>query len=155
MSTVSSQLLVSSSSLTEDFYKLFINKKASDTTLVTVGRIAVVAVGAVAAVDRARSRQRGAGARLERLGRVRRRLRTADDPVPDLAADDRARRGRRPRRRRGDGDRLDRRSAWNQSFLGGPGVYEIIPGFILSMAAIVVVSLATEAKGEFRPIAAE
>ena len=39
---------------------------------------------------------------------------------------------------------------WNASFLGGPGVYEIIPGFILSMIAIVVVSLATEARGEFR-----
>jgi SSS family solute:Na+ symporter len=42
---------------------------------------------------------------------------------------------------------------WNASFLGGPGVYEMIPGFLIAMAAIVVVSLATEAKGEFRPIA--
>jgi solute:Na+ symporter, SSS family len=44
---------------------------------------------------------------------------------------------------------------WSGSFLGGPGIYEIIPGFILSMTAIVVVSLATAAKGEFRPLAAE
>ena len=41
---------------------------------------------------------------------------------------------------------------WNSSFLGGPGVYEMIPGFLLAMLAIVVVSLATNAKGEFRAI---
>ena len=41
---------------------------------------------------------------------------------------------------------------WNSSFLGGPGVYEMIPGFLLAMLAIVVVSLATDAKGEFRAI---
>ena len=45
MSTVSSQLLVSSS-LAEDVYRLLVNKKASDKAIVTVGRIAVVAVGA-------------------------------------------------------------------------------------------------------------
>ncbi|MEZ5861846.1 MAG: sodium/proline symporter PutP [Geminicoccaceae bacterium] len=50
MSTVSSQLLVSSSSLAEDIYKLLVDKQASDSTIVTVGRIAVVAVGAVAAL---------------------------------------------------------------------------------------------------------
>lgn len=48
MSTISSQLLVSSSSLTEDFYKIFLRKQASQKELVTVGRIAVVAVAAVA-----------------------------------------------------------------------------------------------------------
>ena len=41
---------MSSSSLAEDFYRLLVNKKASDRTIVTVGRLAVVAVGAVAAV---------------------------------------------------------------------------------------------------------
>ncbi len=50
MSTVSSQLLVSSSSLAEDFYRLFVNKTAGDKAIVTVGRIAVVAVGVVAAL---------------------------------------------------------------------------------------------------------
>jgi SSS family solute:Na+ symporter/sodium/proline symporter len=44
MSTISSQLLVSSSSLTEDFYKTFLRKDASDIELVTVGRISVAAV---------------------------------------------------------------------------------------------------------------
>ena len=33
---------------------------------------------------------------------------------------------------------------WNSEFLGGPGVYEIIPGFIASTIAVVLVSLATK-----------
>ncbi|WP_440055680.1 sodium/proline symporter PutP [Pseudoalteromonas sp. T1lg65] len=44
MSTISSQLLVSSSSLTEDFYKIFFRRDASETELVLVGRLSVVAV---------------------------------------------------------------------------------------------------------------
>lgn len=48
MSTISSQLLVSSSSLTEDFYKTFLRKEASDTELVLVGRISVAAVALLA-----------------------------------------------------------------------------------------------------------
>jgi len=48
MSTVSSQLLVTSSSLTEDVYKAFINKEASEKQLVFMGRICVVLVALVA-----------------------------------------------------------------------------------------------------------
>ena len=48
MSTISSQLLVTSSSLTGDFYKAFLNKDADDKKLVLVGRISVVIVAAVA-----------------------------------------------------------------------------------------------------------
>ncbi|WP_339739283.1 sodium/proline symporter PutP [uncultured Maricaulis sp.] len=48
MSTISSQLLVSSSSLTEDFYKHFVRKGASQTELVLVGRISVLVVSLVA-----------------------------------------------------------------------------------------------------------
>ena len=33
---------------------------------------------------------------------------------------------------------------WNSEFLGGPGVYEIIPGFIAATIAIVIVSLVTQ-----------
>jgi SSS family solute:Na+ symporter len=49
MSTISSQLLVSSSSLTEDFYRLFLKKNASEKEAVTVGRIstALVAIDAI------------------------------------------------------------------------------------------------------------
>jgi len=48
MSTISSQLLVSSSSLTEDFYKTFLRKEASQGELVLVGRISVLVVSLVA-----------------------------------------------------------------------------------------------------------
>ncbi|NHK28317.1 sodium/proline symporter PutP [Parvularcula flava] len=48
MSTISSQLLVSSSSLTEDFYKLFLRRGASDKELVIVGRLSVIGVALVA-----------------------------------------------------------------------------------------------------------
>jgi sodium/proline symporter len=48
MSTVSSQLLVTSSSLTEDFYKAFLKKNASDKELVLIGRLCVAAVALIA-----------------------------------------------------------------------------------------------------------
>ncbi|AFU99357.1 sodium/proline symporter PutP [Simiduia agarivorans] len=48
MSTISSQLLVSSSSLTEDVYKAFLNRDASDTTLLLIGRGSVLAVALIA-----------------------------------------------------------------------------------------------------------
>ncbi|MDP3368940.1 MAG: sodium/proline symporter PutP, partial [Brevundimonas sp.] len=48
MSTISSQLLVSSSSLTEDFYKVFLRRNAPQKELVTIGRLAVLAVALAA-----------------------------------------------------------------------------------------------------------
>lgn len=48
MSTISSQLLVTSSSLTEDIYKAFFRKHASDKELVLAGRLSVVLVALVA-----------------------------------------------------------------------------------------------------------
>ncbi|WP_460861680.1 sodium/proline symporter PutP [Rheinheimera gaetbuli] len=50
MSTISSQLLVTSSSLTEDFYKTFVKRDASQSELVLVGRLSVLAVALVAIV---------------------------------------------------------------------------------------------------------
>lgn len=50
MSTVSSQLLVTSSSLTEDFYKAFLKKDATDAELVLIGRICVAAVAVLAII---------------------------------------------------------------------------------------------------------
>jgi len=58
MSTISSQLLVSSSSLTEDFYKYFVRRSASQKELVLVGRLSVLMVSLVAiglAFDRSSS----------------------------------------------------------------------------------------------------
>src|SRR5690606_8075591 len=49
MSTISSQLIVASSSLTEDFYHLFLRRDAADAELVTVGRISVILVAVAAA----------------------------------------------------------------------------------------------------------
>lgn len=48
MSTISSQLLVTSSSLTGDFYRTFLNRKATQKQLVTVGRLSVLGVALVA-----------------------------------------------------------------------------------------------------------
>ncbi|MGA5170111.1 MULTISPECIES: sodium/proline symporter PutP [Streptomyces] len=50
MSTADSQLLVSSTALTEDFYRAFLHRRAGDRTLVRVGRAAVVVVILVAYV---------------------------------------------------------------------------------------------------------
>lgn len=50
MSTISSQLLVTSSALTQDFYKTFFNKTASDSHLVFIGRLSVLMVAIVAVV---------------------------------------------------------------------------------------------------------
>ncbi|MBD3837783.1 MAG: sodium/proline symporter PutP [Brevundimonas sp.] len=48
MSTISSQLLVSSSSLVEDFYAVFLRRNAPQKELVMVGRLAVLAVSLAA-----------------------------------------------------------------------------------------------------------
>jgi sodium/proline symporter len=48
MSTADSQLLVSSSALTEDFYKGVFRKNASDKELVLVGRLTVILIAAIA-----------------------------------------------------------------------------------------------------------
>jgi sodium/proline symporter len=48
MSTISSQLLVTSSSLTEDVYKTFFRRQATDKELVFVGRLSVLLVSLVA-----------------------------------------------------------------------------------------------------------
>lgn len=48
MSTISSQLLVSSSSLTEDVYRTFFRREASDKELVLIGRLSVFAVSLIA-----------------------------------------------------------------------------------------------------------
>ena len=48
MSTADSQLLVSSSALTEDFYKSIFNKDADPKSLMTIGRVAVIVIAVVA-----------------------------------------------------------------------------------------------------------
>jgi SSS family solute:Na+ symporter len=48
MSTISSQLLVTSSSLTGDFYQAFLRKDASQKELITAGRVSVAIVASIA-----------------------------------------------------------------------------------------------------------
>jgi sodium/proline symporter len=50
MSTIDSQLLVSSSALTEDFYQKAIKKNASEKEIILVGRICVIIISAIALV---------------------------------------------------------------------------------------------------------
>ena len=50
MSTIDSQLLVSSSALTEDFYQMAIKKNASEKEIVTVGRICVIIISIIALI---------------------------------------------------------------------------------------------------------
>jgi SSS family solute:Na+ symporter len=154
MSTISSQLLVSSSSLTEDFYRLFMNKKASEAHLVTVGRLSVVLVGVIAAfmaddpnskiLELVSNAWAGFGAafgpmiilsltwkKMSGAGAVAGMLTGAVTVITWISI------------------------GWGDSFLGGPGVYEIIPGFILAWLAIVLVSRSTQTTGEFRPLPGE
>lgn len=50
MSTISSQLLVTSSALTEDFYKAFFRRSASDKELVLIGRLSVLVISVIALI---------------------------------------------------------------------------------------------------------
>ena len=152
MSTISSQLLVSSSSLTEDFYRLFLRKQASDRECVNVGRGCVVLVGLAAAVIASDPDSQvlalvsnawaGFGAafgpliilslmwpRTNGAGAIAGMVVGALTVIVWISL------------------------GWNAQFMGGPGVYEIIPGFIASMIAIVVVSSVTADSGEYQHIA--
>ncbi len=151
MSTISSQLLVSSSSLTEDFYRLFLRKKASDKECVSVGRVCVVVVGLVAAMIASDPDSQvlalvsnawaGFGAafgpliilslmwpRTNGAGALAGLVTGATTVMIWIALE------------------------WNVSLLGGPGVYEIIPGFVFAWIAIMAVSAATEDRGEYQAI---
>ncbi|MCA0041900.1 sodium/proline symporter PutP [Celeribacter litoreus] len=148
MSTVSSQLLVSSSSLTEDFYKVFFRREATDVELVNVGRISVALVGVIAIliasnpdsnvlglVSNAWAGFGAAFGPLMILSLTWSRM-TGAGAVAGLIA--------------GAGTvALWITSGLNKSFMGA-GLYEIVPGFVVAFIAIIVVSLLTKDKGEFR-----
>lgn len=142
MSTISSQLLVSSSSLTEDFYRLFLRRTASEREAVNVGRVCVALVAAAAmgiAADPASqvlglvsNAWAGFGAafgplillsltwkRMTGAGAVAGLVTGAGVVAAWIAL------------------------GWNQSLGGGPGLYEIVPGFAAALAAIIIVSRAT------------
>lgn len=142
MSTISSQLLVSSSSLTEDFYRLFLRRNASEAEAVNIGRLCVALVAAAALVI-------AADPDSEVLGLVANAwagFGAAFGPLILLALTWKRMTGA------GAVAGLVTGAAvvagwialgWNASFMGGPGLYEIVPGFVAAFAAIVLVSLAT------------
>ena len=143
MSTVSSQLLVASSSLTEDIYRTVFKRGATERELVTVGRLAVLAVGAVAVVI-ARNPDS------EVLGLVANAwagFGAAFGPLIILALT--------WKRMTGAGAVAGLVTGalvvivWIAAGLGST-LYEIVPGFIAAWVAIVLVSLATPDRGEYR-----
>lgn len=151
MSTISSQLLVASSSLTEDFYRLFLRKQASEKEAVTVGRISVLLVGIIAAVIASDPNSQVLGL----VSNAWAGFGAAFGPLILLAL--------MWSRTNGAGAIAGMvvgavtvmvwiALGWNAEFMGGPGIYEIIPGFIASMLAIVVVSRATSDSGEYKQI---
>jgi len=142
---VSSQLLVSSSSLTEDFYKIVFNKDASDRTLVNVGRLAVLAVGIAAIIIASNPDSKVLGL----VSNAWAGFGAAFGPLIILSLT--------WKRMTGLGGVaglvVGALTVIVWISLGwGSFLYEIIPGFIAAFIAIVVVSLASEDRGEFRPI---
>lgn len=148
MSTISSQLLVTSSSLTGDFYHAFIRRQAKQKELVLVGRLSVAVVAAVAiflAYDRnstvltlVSNAWAGFGAafgplvimslfwkRMTFAGALAGMISGAGTVLIWIFAD----------------------ITFNGQALGQI-IYEIVPGFIVSAVAIYVVSLLTKAPEE-------
>ena len=151
MSTISSQLLVSSSSLTEDFYRLFLHKKAGDKRLVLVGRVSVLLVGMIAALMAGDPKSQVLGL----VSNAWAGFGAAFGPMILLSLT--------WKKMSGSGAVAGMLTGaatvilwinlgWNKSFLGGPGIYEIIPGFILAWIVIMAVSYLRPSTGEFRAI---
>ncbi|PHM72978.1 sodium/proline symporter PutP [Xenorhabdus sp. KJ12.1] len=133
MSTLSCQLLVCSSALTEDFYKAFIRTKASQKELVWVGRMMVLLVAAIAIVIATNPNNKV----LALVSNAWAGFGAAFGPVILISV---------------IWQRMTRDGALAGMLVGAVtvlvwmkfqwfGLYEIIPGFILSLLAIVVVSL--------------
>lgn len=150
MSTISSQLLVSSSSLTEDFYRLFLRKQASEKEAVNVGRICVALVAGAAMVIASDRDSQVLGL----VSNAWAGFGAAFGPLIILALTWRGMTGA------GAVAGLVTGAAtvaiwialgWNADFIGGQGLYEIVPGFIAAWAAIVAVSAATRASTETAP----
>ena len=143
MSTVSSQLLVASSSLTEDIYRTVFKRGATERELVNVGRLAVLAVGLVAVLIASNPDS-------EVLGLVSNAwagFGAAFGPLIVLSL---------------TWKRMTGAGAVAGLIVGAVVVivwiaaglsstlYEIVPGFIASWIAIVLVSLNTPDRGEYR-----
>ena len=148
MSTISSQLLVTSSSLTEDLYHTFLRRSATSKELVLVGRFAVVLV-ALVAVFLAHNRDSSI---LSLVSNAWAGFGAAFGPVILLSL---------------FWPRMNLQGALSGMIVGAATVlfwiyapfsingnslsgtiFEIVPGFILGMSAIIIVSLLTKAPSE-------
>ena len=142
MSTADSQLLVASSSFTSDIYKPLIRKKASDKETLWVGRVVVLVI-AVIAYFIASSKGKGAQTIMNLVENAWAGFGSAFGSVVILSL-------------------FWRRFTYKGAlagviagaltdvlwliFLSGPtGIYELIPGFAVSMLAAVVVTLLDKA----------
>ena len=138
MSTLSCQLLVCSSALTEDFYKAFLRKDASQAELVWVGRAMVLLVAVIAIALAANPQNRVLGL----VSYAWAGFGAAFGPVVILSL---------------VWKRMTRNGAlagmligaltvilW-KNFLAHLGLYEIIPGFIFATLGIVLFSLLDKA----------
>lgn len=148
MSTVDSQLLVASSSMTKDFYQVFLKKDAGDKELVIFGRIAVAVISIIAFVialnpdskvlDLVSYAWAGLGATF------------APIVVVSLYWRDMNRHGAFAGMLVGGITSI----VWNKLSGGIFDIYELLPGFLFAFIAIIVVSKLTggaqqEIKDEF------
>ena len=143
MSTVSSQLLVTSSSLTEDFYRLFLRQQASEREAVNASRvfIALVSLSAIAIASNPDSQVLGL------VAHAWAGFGAAFGPLMILALTWNRMTGA------GAVAGLVTGAAvvagwialgWDQALPGvGEGLYEIVPGFLAAWLAIVLVSRMT------------
>ncbi|MDC9592695.1 sodium/proline symporter PutP [Xenorhabdus sp. IM139775] len=140
MSTLSCQLLVCSSALTEDFYKAFIRTKASQKELVWVGRIMVLMVAIIAIVIATNPNNKV----LSLVSNAWAGFGAAFGPVVLISV---------------LWKRMTRNGALAGMLVGAVTVlvwmefrwfslYEIIPGFIFATIAIIVVSLLGKAPSQ-------
>ncbi|WP_173910833.1 sodium/proline symporter PutP [Acinetobacter sp. Marseille-Q1618] len=135
MSTLSCQLLVCSSTLTEDLYKGFIRKNASQSELVWVGRLMVLAISVLAIILAFNPTSKvlglvayawaGFGAAfgpLIILSLFWKRM-TLNGAIVGVVVG------------------AVTVIAWEMTLKQATGLYEIVPGFVLSFISIIVVSL--------------
>lgn len=137
MSTISSQLLVCSSSITKDFYLAFLNKEASESTQMLIGRLSVLIIAALAVIFAYVPNK----TILNIVGQAWAGFGSAFGPLLLLSL---------------HWKRMTKWGALSGMIVGGLTVivwilsglsaylYEMIPGFALSLIAVVVVSLLTE-----------
>ena len=137
MSTISSQLLVCSSSITRDFYLTFFNKEASDKQQMVIGKLSVLVVAAVATFFAYLPNK----TILNIVGQAWAGFGSSFGPVLLLSL---------------YWKRMTKWGALSGMVVGGLTViiwivsglsgymYEMVPGFSLSLIAVIIVSLLTE-----------